>query len=36
MMDRGRVLDVAPFSVLNSRCPEFRNLVELSRLDRAS
>ncbi len=36
MMDGGRVLDVAPFPVLNSRCPAFRNLVELSRLDRAS
>ena len=34
MMDKGEVVDMAPFKTLESRCPSFKRLVDLSRLDK--
>jgi ATP-binding cassette subfamily C protein len=36
MLDKGTVLDIAPFGELRDRCPAFRNLVELSSLERTA
>lgn len=36
MLDKGRILDVAPFDQLERRCEPFRRLVSLSRLQTSS
>ncbi|EDQ34849.2 ABC-type bacteriocin/lantibiotic exporter [Hoeflea phototrophica DFL-43] len=34
MMEKGEVIDMASFETLESRCPSFKQLVDLSRLDK--
>ncbi len=36
MLDQGKILDMASFDILAHRCPQFKRLVELSRLEKVS